>query len=288
MQTTINIIGAGQIGKTLGGLLVKHQLCQIQGIVNQRYDSALNAVDFMGAGKAFNNIEELPPADITMLLVPDDKIEACCIALSNSRQLKQGSVIMHCSGTLSSAILASAQSQGCLIASVHPMRSFADPALSVEQYEGTYCAIEGDLKAIKRLEPLFTQIGSIIFTLDAKNKAYYHAAGVFASNYVVTLAELAKQSMQKAGVAEDTAMNIIATLMASTLENLSQHQSPAQVLTGPIKRGDIQTVKHHLHTLSTTPHLKALYEQLGTATLNLATLPADIKHELLMALSDAN
>lgn len=268
MDLWINIIGAGQLGKTIGHLLFKHQVVKIGAICNRSEASAISAIKFIGQGNYCPTIGELLPADITFITTPDDLIAVTCEELSKNQFIKKGSIVLHCSGSLTSDALISIKEKGCFVASVHPMRSFAKPELSVEQYSGTYCAVEGDTEALSTIRGLFNSIGSITYEIDKGKKSSYHAAGVFASNYLVTLAQQALLCMKEAGVGNEMAMHVITNIMQGTVSNLEKTLSPEQSLTGPIKRGDILTITKHIECL-TDMEQKHLYSALGKATLHV-------------------
>ena len=166
-----------------------------------------------------------------------------------------------------------------LVVSFHPMKSFSDPALSVENYAGTYCAMEGDAEALRILEPIFNSMGSITYQIDKEKKSLYHAAGVFASNYLVTLSQQAVNCLTEAGVEEQMALNVIISLMKGTVSNLEKSMSPREALTGPIKRGDVSTIKKHLSAFSDSKQ-RALYSTLGKATIPLTSHDLETRTQL--------
>ncbi len=278
-----NIIGAGNLGKTLGFLFRQQEIFKIGGVLNTTYESALSAVHFIGDGTACASMADLPPADFIFITTPDDCIQTLCEALSRQTQLKKKSIIVHCSGVLASDILSSAKKNDCYIASVHPMRSFANPALSITQYDGTYCAIEGDKIAVQNLNDLFNRIGSVSYVIDRNKKALYHASGVFASNYLVTLAQQALSCLESAGIEKEMAMGIITHLMKGTVCNLESTLSPDLSLTGPIKRGDSSTIKKHMDAFQNAGQ-KQLYIELGKATVPIASLVESKQHDVLKTL----
>lgn len=267
MTYLVNIIGAGNVGKTIGYLLVKKGIIKIGAVQNTTEESARKAIAFIGEGQFFRNLDDLPQADITFITTPDDSIADTCLKYSN--YFKPGSIIIHCSGSLSSDVLISAKKQACSIVSVHPMRSFAKPEMSILQYDGTFCAVEGDLSILQTICFLFENIGSITYTIEKEKKALYHAAGVFASNYLVALSKQACLCMEEAGVEHVMAMKIITNIMKGTVNNLEKTLSPEQSLTGPIQRGDISTIKNHMSALASNGEQRDLYSLLGRATLNL-------------------
>lgn len=283
MVLLMNIIGAGNLGKTIGHLLVKNQLVKIGAICNTTQKSTLDAIKFIGDGVYCSEIDLLPPADITLISTPDDLISVMCKKLSENGSIKQGSIVLHCSGSLTSDVLFAAQEKGAYIASIHPMRSFAKPELSIEEYNGTYCAMEGDKEAISRLRQLFDSIGSKTYEINKEKKSLYHASGVFASNYVVTLSEQALLCLKEAGVENEMAMHVITNLMRSAISNLERTLSPKQSLTGPIQRGDVSTVKDHMGSFTDAAQ-KQLYSSLGRATLSLTNHDSTKKASLEEAL----
>lgn len=283
MVSLVNMIGAGNLGKTIGRLLVRQQLVDLGAVCNQSEASAIQALQFIGQGQYCPNILELPPADITFITTPDDTISTVCKELSQNSLLKKGSIILHCSGALTSDVLMAIKEKGCYVASVHPMRSFARPELSVDEYSGTYCAIEGDNEALPTIHALFNAIGSVTFEIDKTKKSLYHAAGVFASNYCVTLAQQALLCLQEVGVEHDMAIHLITTIMQSTVTNLVTTLSPKKSLTGPIQRADVSTILQHMAALSNIEQ-QELYSMLGKATLHLTDHSTVKKDQITTAL----
>ena len=267
----MNIIGAGHVGQTIGYLLIKSALVRIGAVYNRTEESAFDAIEFIGDGQYCSTIREMPHAQLTLITTPDDCILSACTELSANEHLKPGDVVIHFSGSCSSDSLLPVKQKGCHVASVHPMRSFARPELSVKEYQGTYCAMEGDAAALDLISPLLEAMGSITYLINKEKKSLYHAAGVFASNYVVTLSQQALECLLEAGVEQGIAMHVITCIMQSTVSNLERTLSPKEALTGPIQRGDVSTIEGHLKALSTSQQ-KELYSLLGKATLPLTSL----------------
>lgn len=276
---TVNIIGAGKLGKTIGCLLVKSKLIKIGAVCNTTFISSHNAIKFIGDGTYSPDIAHLPPADITFITTPDDKIANVCKELHRNQFITAGKIVLHCSGSLTSEVLNSLKEKHCFVASAHPMHSFAEPEVSIKEYEGTYCALEGDEQAILKLKPLFDAIGSNSYQINKDKKSLYHAAGVFASNYLITLSQQALSCMHEAGVEDDMALDIILNIMKGSLFNLENMRSSKNALTGPLKRGDISTVKKHLNSFQDV-NQKKLYSVLGQATLDLTDIENNVKEKL--------
>lgn len=283
MTLTINIIGAGKLGKTIGRLLVCSHLAKIAGVCNRSIESAQEAIAFIGQGKCFSSIQQLPSADITLITTPDNEIREASVALSHCEHIHPGHICLHMSGVLTSDILSAIKEKQGLVASCHPMRSFAEPSLAAALYAGTFCAIEGDMEALNVVKPLFESFGSKTFPIQKEKKSLYHAAGVFASNYLVTLSQQAFNCFIEAGLEKELALKMTMQLMKGTLSNIENCTSPSEALTGPIQRGDTSSITAHLNAL-TDKEQKNLYAVLGKATLDLTSHENRTKAELMHCL----
>jgi predicted short-subunit dehydrogenase-like oxidoreductase (DUF2520 family) len=264
----MNIIGSGNVGQTFAKLLSKKKLVNILGVYNRTKSRAEEAVDFIQQGFCVENIESLPHADITMIATADDYIETAAKLLSENKYLKNGDTVLHFSGVLSSDILTCLKDKGCYVASIHPMRSIIKPIDNIGECLGVYCAVEGDKEALAILRPMFDAIGLITYLLNKDKKSLYHAAGVFASNYLITLAQESMDCLQEAEVDESIIFPMVMSLMQGTLTNLARTLSPKSALTGPIKRGDEATIAKHLLGFS-DDNQKKLYTILAAATQKL-------------------
>lgn len=279
----VSFIGCGKLGKTIAHLLSHNQKVTITGIVNTTLESAQEAVQFIGQGKAYASIETLPHSDIYFITTPDDAIATVCQALVAQTHFNKTAIVVHCSGALSSDVLAPAREQGCAIVNLHPLKSFAHPALSIHSFQGIYCAIEGDLKGSIIIKQLFEEIGGIVFSIDQANKSLYHSASVLANNYLVTLHYQAVQCYVAAGIQEAIANKIVSQLMQDAFSNL-QTLSHEDALTGPMQRGDSNTIAMHVAALAHHPELSAIYTSLGLGTLALTPHDEKMKNNLHRAL----
>ena len=269
MAPTLYIVGAGKVGRVLGRLFAESGAFCVQDVLTRSAGSALDAVGFIGAGRAVTGMEQMRAADAWMLAVSDDQIAPACAQLA-ALQALNGRVVFHCSGAKSSLDLQPALDAGAATASVHPVRSFADPAQVAAHFTGTFCGIEGDRRALAMLATALAAIGAQAVPLDAAAKTVYHAASVFASNYLVTVMDAALRSYQAAGMSEETARALAAPLATETLANVLR-MGPAKALTGPIARGDTATVARQQDALDGWDgETGQLYRALALATSGLA------------------
>lgn len=236
----LSVVGGGHVGRVFGRLFAHAGAFAVQDVVARRADSAAQAAAFIGSGVPAAAGGVLRRADVYMLSVTDDQIVAACEALARAVPL-HGAVVFHCSGALASDRLAAARAAGAYIASVHPIRSFADMETVAASFAGTFCGVEGDQQALDLLLPALAAIGARAVQIDPSAKTVYHAAAVFASNYLVTVIDAALRAYQAAGIPEAVARELARPLALESMENAFR-LGAAAALTGPVARGDMATV----------------------------------------------
>lgn len=266
----LNIIGCGKLGTTVAKLMTQSGLVSLGGLYSRNITNAENAALFCASGSPCATLNALPCADLWLLSVPDDAIQSVARQLAQLFPNWNGTSVFHCSGIHSSELLAPLQQQGANIASLHPIHSFADPLQSLTTFAGTCCTLEGDNESQQLLTQLFTAIGARIFPIDGQSKALYHTATAMASNYLVGLMDISLTLLEKSGIAPQAAKELLAPLVMQTAANIFA-KGPAESLTGPIVRGDRDTVATHLQALQQhSPELLAVYRELGLVTLKVA------------------
>ncbi|MEO6351525.1 MAG: Rossmann-like and DUF2520 domain-containing protein [Burkholderiaceae bacterium] len=269
-KPSLNIVGCGRVGRVLGRLFAQQDVFLVQDVLTRSSASAEDAVAFVGCGRACVDLAQLRVADVTLLGVPDDRISATCAALAAQGLLNADSIVFHCSGALSSDALSAASACGAAAASLHPVRSFADAEAVAQQFAGTFCGIEGDARALQLLQPALLAIGARPVPLDAGAKTLYHAASVFACNYLTTIIDTALRAYSAAGIAPELASQMAQPLITETLANIFR-LGPEQALTGPIARGDLATVaKQQAAVAAWDSAAGTLYAALADATKQLA------------------
>jgi len=270
MKRTIGIIGAGRVARVLARLWHRAGVLEVRDIVNRSPESAQQAVAFIGAGHAVADVATMTASDIYLIGTSDDAIGPACEALAAAGRLSPSSVVFHCSGALASSQLAAAALAGAAIASVHPVRSFAQPERVAADFAGTWCGIEGDPRAVAVLTEAFTAVGARLVPLRSDAKALYHSAAVFASNYLVTLLDVAARAYEGAGMSREQALALMEPLVRETVDNVF-HVGPEAALTGPIARGDMQTVERQQRAVSAWQlSAGALYKRFAELTRALA------------------
>ena len=265
MKPTLSIIGAGKAGRVLAHQFVRHHVFTVQDVMNRSLQSSQSACEFIGAGTPVGEPGALRAADIFLIAVPDDQIKATSLLLQEQHLIEPSTIVFHCSGALGSDQLG--MQRGA--ASVHPMRSFADPAQVAANFAGTICTLEGDPYANRVLQHALHQIEANVLCIKLESKTLYHAAAVFASNYLVTLMDAALQTLVAAGIRSDMAMKMVAPLATESLDNVLR-LGPRAALTGPIARGDQNTVLRHEEALNNWDgNMAVLYHELARATVSM-------------------
>lgn len=271
-----NIIGAGRLGQNIALALTTAHLITLQAVYNLNPNSSLSACQNIGSGTCINQIEQLPVADVIWLTCNDDSIKTVVQSLSKTLILKPGNFVIHCSGVLSSTLLAPLKEQGCFVASLHPLKAFRTGYLDAQAFNQVDCILEGDVEATKWLTSAFESLGAHIIMINPEAKAMYHAAATIASNYLITIAASCEELLLKAGLSQEQSRHMICKLMQGNINNIRTTQTIAESLTGPLMRGDNETLSLHLQAIENVT-IKELYKAAGLATLPLTQLTENQK-----------
>jgi predicted short-subunit dehydrogenase-like oxidoreductase (DUF2520 family) len=280
----VGFIGAGPVGSALAGGLARAGV-RVVAVSSRNPDRALalaNAID--GCVALENSQDVVDRTDLVFLTVPDDSIASVCDQL----EWRPGTSAVHCSGALSSEVLESAARSGALVASCHPMQTFSSFNPFDDRLSGCLFGIEGDGNLRTMLTELIQQLGGQSVVLDRADKPIYHVAAVLTSNYLVTLSAIASELLGEMGLDRNDALHGLLPLMRGSIENLELNGIP-DALTGPIARGDLQTVESHLAALRERhPEILPIYTALAHRTILIArergTLPTDAEHAIRKSL----
>lgn len=260
----IGFIGAGKVGFSLGRYFADHKM-SVSGYYSRNPQSAKEAAEFTGT-KFYETIDDLVrDSEVIFITVPDDAIAQIW------EQLKALHVhdkkICHCSGVLSSEIFSDISAQACDGFSIHPLLAVNSKLHSYQELSHTLFTIEGQSDRKQELAALFYTCGNEVIFLRSEDKARYHAAAVMASNLVLGLAQAAVEELQSCGFSKEAALAALVPFMQTNVAHLKD-STPEEALTGPVERGDVQTVCTHLDKLK--DENRELYRLLSTKALKLA------------------
>lgn len=264
------IVGPGRVGLSLGAALIQARALgsltyygrSIEPPPHPIFDGGDPPVDYRVGIQA-------PPGGTTALLlaVPDRALSEVAYEIAMTGHAPAGCAALHLSGALSADVLAPLHAAGYSVGSLHPLRSLADPWAGADLLAGATFGLSGEPGAVAAGRRIAAALGGRPILVGPRERPLYHAAAVEASNYLVTLFASGLELMGQAGVSEADAAPALLDLMRGTLDNL-EHLGASAALTGPIARGDVETVRLHLSRLSGPE--RTLYCALGRATLDLA------------------
>lgn len=270
----IGFIGAGKVG-TAFGLFLKDRGQTITGYTSRTFESACKAAHYTSSQAYENPLELMAVSDLVILTTQDDQIEPLAIDLAGQlvhltefrRYAPAPLIVVHMSGAHSVEILRSLEHCGCEIGALHPLQSVSEIDQARITLGKALFSIETPENS--RLENWVKTLNIDYVKVDSENKALYHIAAVFASNYLVTVMDTAIHLFQEIGFSEEEARRGLMPLIRGSVANV-ERSGTVEALTGPIARGDCATVKRHLERLKDHPKTDALYRALAAATLSLA------------------
>jgi predicted short-subunit dehydrogenase-like oxidoreductase (DUF2520 family) len=201
------------------------------------------------------------------LSVPDEALPEVSMTLAAQGEAPAGCVAFHLSGALGTDPLSPLHARGYGVGTFHPLQTVAEPVGGADLLAEAYYSISGESGALSLARRLVRAMGSRAITVPVARRPLYHAAAVFASNYLSGLVGASARLMAQAGVPQEDALSAILPLARGTLVNL-ERLGPVLALTGPVARGDVETVRLHLRALE--PRERALYAAMGLEVLWVA------------------
>lgn len=245
----VGFIGAGKVGFTLGRFFVENEI-HVTGYFSRHTESARQAAEFTDS-KCYEEMELLvKDSDVVFLTVPDGAIK------STYEQIKIYDItnkqICHCSGALSSTeVFSDVKEKGAYGYSIHPLFPISDKLNSYKEIPGAFFCLEGDDSGIKEWGTFFKKHCQGVKRIDGENKVKYHAACAIASNLYCALIQESLELLNDCGFEKQEALRALAPLVESNVKHILE-DGPVHALTGPVERGDADTVEKHIHCLSDT------------------------------------
>ncbi len=206
------------------------------------------------------------PGTTVLLTVSDRAVQEVAEELASTGEPQAGCVVLHCSGALDTEVLEPLHLRGYSVGTLHPLESVANPVARADRFHGSYFAVSGEPEALLAARRLARQVGGHPITVPSGGRPLYHAAAVMVSNYLVTVLETGARLFERAGASHEEAEAALVALASGTLDNV-RALGTERALTGPLKRGDSETLELHLRALE--PEEAELYAALGRRTLAL-------------------
>lgn len=279
----IAIVGAGNLGSALAVTLRRAGFAidlVIARLSERSIKKARRLAKQIGA-RVRSDTGDLK-AELVWFCVPDSEIARVARAMA-PRFRWNGVVALHSSGALTSDELEPLRQHGAAVASVHPLMTFVPssrPAL-----DGVPFAIEGDRRAVQIARRIVGELGGRPVAIRKEDKAAYHAWGTFASPLLTALLATTESVAGLAGVKHKDAVRRMIPILQQTLANYAEHGA-AKSFSGPIIRGDVETVHRHLQVLKSIPAAREVYVSLARASMEF--LPVKHKSALRRLLDSAS
>jgi predicted short-subunit dehydrogenase-like oxidoreductase (DUF2520 family) len=269
----IGIAGPGRIGQALGRLL--HDRGQpIAAIAGRNSGRTASAAAFIYKDVLPVSYSELPShATRILICVPDDALDSVAGTLAAAPQRIKAA--LHTCGSRGPEVLAPLEDRGASCAALHPLQTVTTPEQGLADLPGSFFGVTGGAQGSNAAHDWALEIVRLLdgraLTIAPERRPLYHAAAVMASNYIVAMIDAAVTLMELAGSAgEEPALQALGPLVRASVAN-SLAVGPVQALTGPIERGDEQTVAAHLHALDNAPEsVRQLYRQAGLHAVGIA------------------
>ena len=207
----------------------------------------------------------LEASDVTFLAVPDREITSAAAELARLAPVGGGRLVVHLSGSAGPELLQPLAERGYVIGAIHPLQVLSGWRIP----PGTSFAIEADAAVLPLLSRLVADLNGVEISLPAGARVPYHAAAVLAANLGMAMLAEAVDLMAAAGVDRRQALDGLSGLVRGGLEASLEAGLP-EALTGPIVRGDVDTVRRHLDAIALDRDLVAAYKATSRLALRQA------------------
>jgi predicted short-subunit dehydrogenase-like oxidoreductase (DUF2520 family) len=265
-QESIGIAGTGRVAQALGRLL-RERGEPVVAVAGRNPGRTARAAEFIGVAAALPR--QLPERAGRILIAVSDTAVASVAQKLADTGWDRG-VALHTCGARGPEVLSPLARAGVACGVLHPLQTVVTPEAGVNALPGSTFAVSGDLAAVAWAERIVKLLGGTALHVAPDSMPLYHAAAVMASNYVAGLLDAAAILMRAAGIDEKTALDALGPLVYAGVAN-ALALGPEKALTGPIERGDAETVRRHLPSLAAVPpSVGGLYRAAGLHVLEVA------------------
>lgn len=224
----------------------------------------------VGTPVASVNLDDLPrDVALVLLCVPDDQLADVAEMLTGVRLNWPDTVVAHVSGAVASTVLEPLDAEGAAVLSFHPLQSLTRDD-GAEALDGAYIGLEGPPRGVAAGIELAVGLGLRYIVIPAEAKPRYHLAAAMASNFLVTLIGMVQEVLASLDIDRRDGLAMLEPLLRGTLDHLAA-KGPEEALTGPVVRGDLDTIRSHgLALRQHLPQLVPAYAALSVETVRLA------------------
>jgi predicted short-subunit dehydrogenase-like oxidoreductase (DUF2520 family) len=285
-KNNIAILGFGRVGAAVGFLL-QSKGYTVSAVASRSSNPFTKGSAYTEGNIYTDFVQAASSADDIFITTPDDAIASTCKTISEGGAIQRGKRVIHMSGACDLSVLDSAREAGGLVGCIHPLQTFADTESAIRHLPGSTFGITADEKMKSWVLQIVKDLGGKPLFISEKDKPLYHAAACVASNYLVTLMSIVERLFVSVGFDRKDAVDSFLPLVKATINNI-ERMGTAQALTGPISRGDIETLKKHLRAIdSKCPDLSDVYRTLGIHTVDLCLRKETLSHEKELQIKNA-
>ena len=267
-MTRIGVVGGGRVGAVLAAALraAGHEISAVAG----ESDASRTRIETLLPGVRVDKPTAVARScDLLLLTVPDDMLGNVVTMLSAAGAIRSGQFVVHTSGKHGLAVLAPAADRGARILAMHPAMTFTGTDLDLARLPGCVFGVTAadDTRALA--QSLVDDLEGRLVWVDEDRRTLYHAGLAHGANHLVTVVAQAMDLLRASGATDPAAT--LRPLLTAALDNALTYGDAA--LTGPIVRGDVETVRAHLADIAaTSPATLDAYVAMARATANRAVL----------------
>ncbi len=279
-RLAVGVVGAGRVGAVLGAALrlAGHHIVAVSAVSAvslDRVEVLLPGVDVLAAH------EVVERSDLALLTVPDDALADLVEGLAVTGSVRAGQLLAHSSGRHGVAVLAPAARAGALPLALHPVMTFTGTSVDLARLAGCCFGVTAPEPLRPIAEALVVEMGGEPQWVEEQWRPLYHAALANASNHLVTLVAESLDLLARCGV--DDPARLLGPLVSASLDNVLRSGDAA--LTGPVARGDAETVALHVRELrAVSPEALAAYVAMARLTADRALAAGRLRAESAEAL----
>jgi predicted short-subunit dehydrogenase-like oxidoreductase (DUF2520 family) len=265
-RLAVGIVGVGRVGSVLGAALGRagHEVEVVHAVSETsrlRAQALLPAAEIVSVEAVFSR------ADLVLLTVPDDALAPLVRSVTEQGWIRPGQFLVHCSGRYGIEVLAPATLAGVLPLALHPVMSLTGTSLDLDRLTGCPFGVTAPAALETVAAALVVEMGGEPMIVAEASRPLYHAALAHSSNHIISLVAEAMDLLRSAGVADPAQM--LRPLLSASLDNALAYGD--QALTGPVARGDAETVTAHLREMNqVSAHSAAAYRAMARRTADRA------------------
>ncbi len=267
-RLSVGVVGAGRVGAVLAAAL-RSAGHEISAVAGESAASRTRIETLLPGVRVDKPTAVARSCDLLLLTVPDDMLGNVVSMLSASGAIRPGQRVVHTSGKHGLAVLEPATRLGAQGLAMHPAMTFTGTDLDLDRLPGCVYGVTATAETLGLAETLVADLGGRMVRVAEERRTLYHAGLAHGANHLVTLVSQAMDLLRASG--SDDPAGTLRPLLTAALDNALTYGDAA--LTGPIVRGDVETVRAHVADIAaTSPETLESYVVMARATANRAVL----------------